>query len=299
MAVKRGELGTITMNQTKTEKKAMKRTIRVSASFGGKISTGSWENMSPNFSAEETFEVEGDSLQVIDKRQKELHDLCYRQFQDVAHKATVERIEKEFKNIRFYTAPNGKKYPSVTSIRDFDSAFFISDADLYEYAAQGNINDIRVKHFIKTGQWIEPMKLEACWPHCHTLKTGNLNLSLDCGDFPGFLAKYPIAEMVVGEPVFNNEYEYAGEPDFIGIPKFKEAEPIKSVCDVKRSVDKLKAFVQMAAYAKCLDLKQMVIVPLNESTEQKFSKPIVSRDVDGYFEMFLNKRKAFRKRYGI
>lgn len=279
------------------------RTIKVGASFSGKVSTGSFENMNPGFYAEEVFEVSGyeeNVDQIITARAKELHEVIYKQFQEVAHKATVERIEKEFKDIRFYVAPNGKKYPSVTSILGFDYAGFkCSDEDLHQYASQGNINHARVAHYIQTGVWAKPMDLEVCWSDILALKKGPLNLNPDACDFPAFLEKYPITNMKNGEAVFNDEYEYAGTPDFDGIPDFKGAEKIRTLFDVKRTVDKPKNFMQMAAYAKCMGLTQLGIIPLNDDTDQKFSKPVMTKDVDAYFEMFVQKRKKFRERYGV
>ena len=278
------------------------RTIKVGASFSGKINTGSYENMNPGFYLEIVDELPNtvDYLEKARELMKEMHDECYRQFQEVAQKATIERIEKEYKNIRFYEK-DGKKYPSVTSILDVGGVeFHCSTEDLYEYAAQGQINHLRVEAYIKTGKWLNPIEIEACWPHIHTLKTGKLNLAIDACDFPGFLKKYPINSMENGVKIFNEEHQYAGTPDFYGTPLFKDAECLPTIFDVKRSISKVKNFCQMAAYAKCrTEIQQMGIVPLNDDTEQKFSKPLMSKDIDGYFEMFLNKRREFRKRYGI
>lgn len=280
----------------------MKRTIKVGASFSGKIATGPYENANPGFYAEEVFdtELEGAALDsLINRRQQELHAISYRQFQGVEYSAAVERIEKEKKGIRLY--PRGdKKYPSVTSILGFEGlGFFCSDEDLEQYAAQGIITHARVAHYINTNKWVNPIEIPECWPHLHTLKTGKLGLSWDCADFPAFLKKYPIENMRNGEIVYNDELGYAGTPDFFGVPKFDGAEAVETCFDVKRTVDKVKNFTQTAAYSVPLGVKQLCIIPLNDETQQKFSKPLVSKNVGEYFEIFAQKREAFRKRYGI
>ena len=64
----------------------MKRTIEISASFTGTISTGSYENEKPYYAVKEVIELgdEVDSMTyedfMINDRQKELHDICFAQF---------------------------------------------------------------------------------------------------------------------------------------------------------------------------------------------------------------------------
>lgn len=277
--------------------------IKVSSSFGGKVSTGSFENSSPFFSAEVELTVKegSDVLAKISELQDAIQSQCQSRFKLVAEQLSIERLEKERKEIRFYKSPSGKKLPSVTSIIptiNFDF-YGIDNDELAEYSAQGNITHARIAHYIDSGKWVNPKELEIAWADIHALKTGKLGLDPDNCDFQAFLEKYPIENLKNCEAIFNEEHGYAGTPDFTGIPSFKGADPIPSVCDAKRSVDKVKNFKQMSAYAKCLGVKQMIIVPLNNTTAQGFSKPIVSADVDGYFEMFLSDLAKFKKRYGI
>ena len=99
-----------------------------------------------------------------------------------------------------------------------------------------------------------------------------------------------------GELVTNEKERYVGLPDgyatYNGVP---------SIFDVKRTPEKTKNFMQMAAYAKASKEKveQMIIIPLNDKTLQGFSAPIVSADINKYFELFQYKRKSFKKIYGI
>jgi hypothetical protein len=103
-----------------------------------------------------------------------------------------------------------------------------------------------------------------------------------------------------------NEITY--ESDLIGVTKGwnigTKKEPIilqdlETVFDYKRNVDKDKAFMQMSVAAKHKGLKRMVAIPVNGEPERGWSKPVINNDVDGYFEMLMDKRKKFRKRYGV
>ena len=99
-----------------------------------------------------------------------------------------------------------------------------------------------------------------------------------------------------GDSVTNEKDRYAGTPDGYAV-----VAGVPTIFDIKRTPEKVKNFMQMSAYAKACGKKieQMMIIPLNDKTEQGFSKPIVSSDIDKYFELFLYKRKDFKKVYGI
>ena len=276
----------------------MKRTLKIGAGFEAVIPTGSYQNQRPSFYIEETFETETMTDEELFQRQKTLQEKIYDNFKQAEQKAIVERIEKERSDFRFYTSPSGKSLPSVTSIINYDADFFISPEELRQYSSIGNIIHGQVYEFIKTGKWKEPKEIESLWTDILIVKKGSLQLDWDSVSFTGFLEKYPIANKKNAEAIFNDVDEYAGTPDFYGVPQFKEAKEIYTVFDVKRTPDRHKNFMQMAAYAKPNNIKQMVIVPLSDKTQQGFSKPIVSEDVEGFYQMFLQKRKEFKKRYG-
>jgi len=278
----------------------MKKTIEVGASFGGKIPTGSYENMNPNFFAKEVFEFEGTEEEIQDlikRRQDDLHKLCLSNFEAVAIQARIQKIQNDRKDFRWYEK-DGEKFISVTSILNYDVDFYVDENELKQYAAQGTVIDARVKHLIKTGEWVDASKIEGITSELFILKTGSLKLSLEAGDFPAFLKKHPLDDMKVGEPIFNLEHRYAGTPDIIC-----KSGGLLTVADVKRNVtteNKIKYLMQTAAYAKGLSgIQQLILIPLNDKTEQGFSKPIITTEVDRYFDLFLAKRNEFRKIYGI
>ncbi len=278
------------------------KTIRIGGSITGVIATGSFQNLRPSFTWEETIDNCELTDEQIQARIQTLHDKSMIMLKEAEQSAIVERIQRERQDLRFLRSPMTKKMlPSVTSIIGWDADFFCSGEDLAQYASQGNIIDAKVKHFIKMGKWVEAKELKDIWIDMVILSKGSLKLDLDVGDFPAFLEKYPISGMKVGERFYDNENGYTGEPDFIGMPDFKGAEKIPTIFDVKRTPDKLKNGLQLSGYCKSLGIKQGIIVPLNDKTGQNYSKPKVYNEdeLSGYFKMFKSKQTDFRKRYGI
>ena len=274
--------------------------MKVSAGFSGVIATGSYENARPNYSAELEFEME-DLLpeqvsEHIGKVQKQLQDVCYGNFKADEQKSIIERIELERKDFRWYG-----EFPSATSIINWDADFFVSAEELQQYASQGNIIDAQAKHFIKTGSWEKPEKIEGTWSDIVIVKQGKLGLSLNGWDFPGFLKKYPLEKMEVGGPIISQKHRFGGTPDIRKC--FFEGK--KTLADVKRTPEKIKHFKQCAAYIIAEEengappYEQMMLIPLNDKTEQGFSKPIVSAEINQYKEMFLRDRENFKKRFGV
>ena len=197
--------------------------------------------------------------------------------------------------------------PSVTSIINYDVDFFVSPEELKQYASQGNIIDAKVKKYIKLGKWMDAKDIKEVWTDLVILSRGSLKLDIDVGNFPALLEKYPIAKMQIGKRFFSDKLGYCGEPDFSGIPgdcedwKKLKAESMPTIFDVKRTPDKLKNGMQLAAYCKALNINQGIIIPLNDKTQQGYSKPIVygQDQLEGYFNMFKDKQKEFKKRYNI
>lgn len=280
--------------------------IKVSSQFSGVISRGSFENSRPGFSAEVEFEFDGlmDGIEFqknIDTHQKILQKLCYDNFKTCEQQAIIERINREREDLRIIII-DGKPHPSVTSVIGFDSDMYCSPEDLAQYASQSNICHSQVEHFISTGEWVEAKEIPDTWSDIVIVTKGNLHLETNGWSFPDFLKKYPITGMKNATRSHNSEHVYCGGPDFIGIPDFEGAEKVPTIFDVKRTVDKVKNFKQMAAYSKMKgyeDIKQICIVPLNNKTQQGFSKPQVETRLDQYFQMFLKDRRAFQNRFGV
>lgn len=280
---------------------ATMREIELCGSMSALVSTGPFENQTVFLSFKETLSCEFTDEEIKEKQKYLFKTFCSDPIEFQERELAIKAIQKEFKHLRILKCPKcDKSHPSLTTVRDFDSkGFYISDADLDIAIALGTIADLRCRDFVKTGVWKDAKDIDLCKPHLVTLKGTSGITEANNFDFPAFLKKYPIKDLVNGERFFNCEYEFTAEPDLLSTPVGDWAENVPSVLDYKRNVDKVSAFTQMSAIAKHYGLKQMVAIPVNGETAQGFSKPVVSKDIDGYFEVFLDKRRKFRKRYNI
>ncbi len=293
----------------------MKRQIEISASYTGKISIASYENLAPYFSAKETFEVEDMPTPMVDEiiknRQSELQTICAEQFKRQADLAYQDKVEKSYQNIRFYDSGNGIKYPSVTSILSFDENFFVSADDLQQAGARGTIIHRQIEIYLKTGEWKEPKSIPEIAYEVMVVSKGSLGLSLDDINFVGFLKDYPLTVLELEKTVINHDHKYAGRLDLLcqidskNPGKWKSVEGLEMdkplILDFKTgsSLDKARGFSQQAAYAKALEVSQIALLHLNKENVCGYSKPVVTQKVESYFDIFINKRELFRKRFGI
>src|SRR3990167_10941137 len=177
----------------------MKKTIKISGGISGVIATGSFQNLRPSFSWEETIEDCSMTDIEINDRIKELYNKGFAMLKEAEQKAIVERIQRERKDLRFIISEKGNILPSVTSIIGYDADFFVSPEELSQYASQGNILHAKVEHFIKTKEWVLAKALQEVWTDIVILTKGNLKLEVDVGDLPEVLKKYTITEMKNGE----------------------------------------------------------------------------------------------------
>lgn len=279
--------------------------IKISSSFSGVISRGSYENSRPGFSVDVEFETEEKDkeliLNSIDNHQKTLQRICYENFKACEEQAIVERIQKERADIKFYDCIKcGGKHVSVSSITGWDSDFFMPPQELQQYASQGNLDHLRASYFIKTNEWLPVEKIEGSWSDLVIVKRGNLGLEVDKWDFPAFLKKYPLENMEVGEPIVNCQLGFGGTPDIAKC--YYEGK--KTLADFKRTPDKAKHFKQTAGYVLLKEAlgeepyEQMMLIPSGGKTEQGFSKPIITTEIQQYKAMFLKDKENFKKRFG-
>lgn len=293
----------------------MRRTIEISASFTGKISTGSFENESPFFSVKEILEVP-EGLNEFDDdyikfRQGELQEMCYSQFKAQAQRAYQERIEKLYKNIRFYIGKDGVKYPSVTSIINDGEDFHMTQEQLSQYASRGTVLHKQIEIFLKTGEWKAPKDIPEIASDVMTVLKGSLGLDLEDTDFRQFYKDYPFKVIELEQTVINDEHKYGGRMDILAViesnnpGKWKGIEGViydtPTILDVKSSttLDKTKGLTQQAAYAKCNDAKQIGLIHLNKENQCGYGKPQLSSKIDSYFNIFLKQRNQFAEKYGV
>lgn len=284
-------------------KKANETTV--TASFTGKISVAQWENVSPFFSLTEKFEGDLSDKEKAERQQK-LYDICHKQFKQCAEVCNRERIKKEYQSIRFYG-----KFPSVTSVINWDADFHIPEDELAQYAARGTIIHKQAEVYHRTGVWEKPQDIPEIYPELVILKQGNLKLSVEDVNYLDFYKQYPFKVIDMEKVLINEKFKYGGRRDIKCIidsknpGKWNKVEgvifDVPTILDIKTgTVEKLKCMKQLTAYWHCEDdVQQVGIIPLTNSTQQGFSKPTVCTNKEKYWTLFFNDRKRFKKRYGV
>lgn len=292
------------------------RKIKIIASFTGTIPTGSYENEKPFYAVEEESEIEDDVMnqlvnEMINIRQKELHDICYSQFKRQAEVSYSERIAKQYQQIRFYDGKDGIKYPSVTSIMNWDIDFGIPQDELVQRAARGTIIHKLVEVFLKTGKWINPSELPELSKELTTVSAGSLNLSLDDTSFVNFFKDYPFKTLELEKTVLNHEQKYGGRLDIKCViestnkGKWDKIEGVifdaPIILDVKTgTLDAESGIKQQTAYWHCEpDVMGVGLIHLNKENKCGYSKPIIETDKLRYWNTFLKERESFRRRFGV
>ena len=289
----------------------MKRKIRVESSYSGVLPVASYANLRPGFMAsmefENEFQNEAEVELAIEGAQQKLNEICYRAFESEAVKARVLKVQEDLKSVRFHDV-DGEKFPSVSSINSYDKDFFVGDDDLKIYAAQGNIIDSEIRHFVRSGlkEYLESKDLLECTADRFILKNKPLSsgkfLALSGWNFRGFLEKYPIQNLESMEKVVSSKkHRIAGTPDLRGTYN-----NLKTLVSIKRTKSEVDNLTQDAGYSLCdglEDIEQIMVVEMKAEEDggnkQGFSRPIVSTDVARYQELFLRKRSDFLKIYGV
>ncbi len=293
----------------------MKRSIEISASFTGVISTGSYENEKPMYHVKEMYEFDPEEMWSdleIQARQKQLHDICYGQFKRQADTAYADKIAKTYKNIRFYDGKDGKKYPSVTSIIGWDKDFHMSAEELAQYASRGTIIDKQVEIYLNTKEWKEPKDIPEIYPDLVIVKKGGLGLELDDVDFIEFYKNYPFKVISQQTCVLNHEHKYGGRMEIKCIiesankGKWDKVDGVQfdaiTLLDVKATtaLDKTYVMKQNTAYSKCdPEIKQIGVIHLKKDNKQGYAKPVIETNLDKYWTLFLRDRDNFFNRYCI
>jgi len=267
----------------------------IHAGISGVIPIASYENLRPSYDMTAELE-EGES---VDECFLKLRKVIRMQFDIEANQAKIDLIEKQYQNIRFRER-NGKKYPSVTSITDWDKDWRISDDELRQYAARGTIVHALVEEYIKTGEWAEPDKLPQLKEDIIVLATGSLKLKWqDCTHQKFFEQFGKDFEFILTEQeVYNDEHLYSGRYDAKG--KYKDK---LSIIDFKTGSS--YHHKQLAAYAVAerngdSQIEQLVICPIGPATTKTgYKKPSVNEQIKDNFKVFLHDRAKFRARFGI
>lgn len=265
----------------------------ITVSLSGVIPVAAYENLRPGFSI--TAEpIDGEEPEkIIASLQQYLHAV----FENESNRGKADLIDKQYSNIRFYEK-GGKKYPSVTSILNWDKEWRVTDDELRQYASRGNIIEALVEEFLKTGEWIDPLGIPALREDVSILMSGSLMFTWENCSHKAFMKAYRDKIQVIQveafqRTVYNDEALYAGTYDIKG--KFDN---IRSIMDIKTGGFDMR---QLAAYAICeKDIAQLVILPVGP-TDNKcgYKRPVVCDTVQKEFAEFLKARAKFKQRFGV
>ena len=263
----------------------------IKSSLSATVPIGAYENLKPGF--EMVCELaEGED---VDKAFKYMNSYIKTMLESFSNNAKAELIEKQYSGIRFYEK-DGKKYPSVTSILNWNIDWKISEDQLQQYGARGTIVHKLIEKYLESGKWVNPNEIQELESEVATITAGSLKLDWkDCSYEKAIEAVKGDLEVLKTElELYNNEHLYAGRTDVYGSYKGK-----MSIIDFKTGTT--ADMRQLAAYAVCLkDVEQLVIVPVGPTDNKSgVKKPIISTDIQGEFKKFMYARSAFRERFGI
>jgi len=305
-----------------------KKIVEITASVSAVIPTGNYENFKPMYSIKESMSINGNGDDVISKRTDELRALLKAKLDDDYEYLRIERIKQQRKDIKFRER-NGKVYPRVTSIMNAISPIDFDPDKLKQYGSRGAIVHKQINHFFSTGKWeTDILQIPETKLDYMIVTQGSLKLNWEDCKFMDFWDKHgkdftpfdmkkkrkskkkqeePELELInptdfESEVVlFNDEYMFSGSLD---LPANYKGVP--SIVDFKTSSNydnkKIEQFFkQLSAYAKTYSpkVKQLVLVPLNPSNKSGYGTPIVEKNIDKYFNLFLQDRVAFKEVYGI
>ena len=172
---------------------------------------------------------------------------------------------------------------------------------LIQYAARGTAIHSMVAKWRETGEW----NTNNIMPEDRALLENGSEKLIDTipqFNFPGFMAEHGKEIVFSGgeERGYNDEHSFTGQPDAWGFVEDK-----KTIFDIKTgSINEDECFMQMAAYAymplhPAWGSEVMIIIPLTAKNKSGYQKPIISEDVDGYYQKFLAKLNELKRSVGL
>ena len=265
--------------------------IRVSKS--GVLPIASYSNLRPGFEIVADVNEDDDIPQILAK----LQDIIDERFNLEENKAVTKLIKQQFKNIGFHkNEKDGREYPRVSSIMDWDKEWKIPKYELKQYGARGTIVHKLIHLYVTTDEWLDPNGLADLQDEINLLLSGNLKLSWKDCSYKKFMEKYrkDIGKIeMMEEIIFNEDLFYSGTPDLVA-----PFQGLKSVIDYKTGA---YDFAQLSSYASCLSgIKQLVVFPVGKNKNVSgYSKPIIKTEWKDDWNRFVGLRTKFRENFGI
>ena len=262
--------------------------------LSGVIPVASYENLRPSFDIECELGENEDFKKVFTEMQEYLHLL----FEMESNRGKADLIDKQYSTVRFYER-NGKKYPSVTSILNWDKQWSVNEDELRQYASRGTIVGYIVEQYLSRlhapDDWIDPTQVPSLREDVSILMSGSLMFTWEQCSHKAFIKQYgdKIKVEATQKTVYNDEAMYAGTLDILG-----EYDKIRSVMDVKCGGFDMR---QLAAYAVCEEgIEQLVVLPVGP-TDNKcgYKRPVICDTIQKEYEEFLKARAKFKNRFGV
>jgi len=273
----------------------------------GVIPKASFSNLRPSYSMEVEVEENDDPNEVILECQK----IVNYHFDLDVYRESVNLIQKQFKDIRLYDAPEGLKYPSITSILGYEKDWTIPKGELLQYGSMGTIQHevfwYALKTYMKKGKivWKNPMEFSNLQKEIGIVLNGSLKLNWDDYSIKEFGNIYIPKIKVYGieQTILNPEIKVGGRYDLIAEIELEKGKILLVVIDLKTGAFDWR---QPAFYGRTWEnqnnkkLNGMMIFPIGKTTNKcGYERPKLETDIDKYWDEMLIAREDFKNTFNI
>jgi hypothetical protein len=278
----------------------------ITVSKSGVIPKASYSNLRPGYSITIEVDENEDPNELILK----CKEIVNKHFELDEYREAVNLIQKQFKEIRLYDGNEGLKYPSISSILNYDKEWTISKGELLQYGSLGTIlHEVfwyALNSYTNTGKivWKDPREFANLQKEIGIVLNGSLKLNWNDYSYQAFGNEYiPKIKKIYGieQIVLNPDIRVGGRYDLIA--EIELDQTMLAVIDLKSGG---YDFRQLAFYGRTWEqqndkkIDAMVVFPIGKTTNKcGFSKPIIETDIDLFWDKMLEKREEFRNDFNI
>jgi len=278
----------------------------ITVSKSGVIPKASFSNLRPGYSITAEVDENEDPNEIILK----CKEIVNKHFELDEYREAVNLIQKQFKEIRLYDGNEGLKYPSISSILNYDKEWTISKGELLQYGSLGTIlHEVfwyALNSYTNTGKiiWKDPREFANLQKEIGIVLNGSLKLNWNDYSYQAFGNEYiPKIKKIYGieQVLLNPDIRVGGRYDLIA--EIELDKTMLAVIDLKSGG---YDFRQLAFYGRTWEqqndkkIDAMVVFPIGKTTNKcGFSKPIIETDIDHYWDEMLKKREEFRNDFNI
>ncbi len=278
----------------------------ITVSKSGVIPKASFSNLRPGYSITAEVDENEDPNEIILK----CKEIVNKHFELDEYREAVNLIQKQFKEIRLYDGNEGLKYPSISSILNYDKEWTISKGELLQYGSLGTIlHEVfwyALNSYTNTGKivWKDPREFANLQKEIGIVLNGSLKLNWNDYSYQAFGNEYiPKIKKIYGieQVLLNPDIRVGGRYDLIA--EIELDKTMLAVIDLKSGG---YDFRQLAFYGRTWEqqndkkIDAMVVFPIGKTTNKcGFSKPIIETDIDLFWDKMLEKREEFRNDFNI